>query len=57
MSMLTKSKLCFMEASSTIDGHGLKSLPPQRRQPQVKPRLEPAKHNRGKKVHQKKGKI
>lgn len=46
-----------MEASSTIDGHGLKSLPPQRRQPQVKPRLEPAKHNRGKKVHQKKGKI
>ena len=57
MSMLTNSKLYFMEASNTIGGHGLKSLPPQRRRPQVKPWLEPAKHNRGKKVHQKKGKI
>lgn len=57
MSMLTNSKLYFMEASNTIGGHGLKSVPPQRRRPQVKPWLEPAKHNRGKKVHQKKGKI
>lgn len=53
MSVLTKSKLCFMEATNTIGGHGLKSLPPQRRWPQVKPQIEPAKRNGGKKVHQK----